>query len=1040
MHPILALIVAMYYSAAPVPQSSSASPNMPAPAPTASAAASPIPSAKPKASPTPSSPFADLKWRSMGPAASGGRVAAVAGSATDPNLYYIGAAGGGVWKSDNGGATWDPVFDDQDVQSIGAVTIAPSDDKTVWVGSGEANPRNDVMLGTGIFKSTDAGGSWKKMGLKDLQSISRIVVDPTNVNHVIVGGLGDLFKDSQAGGVYVTTDGGKTWTHSLYVGPSSGASDLAMDAKNPNVVYAGIWEFRRQPWIASSGGPDDGLYKSTDGGASWTKLMGHGLPSGLEGRIGLAIAPSDSTRVYALIQSKEGFLYRSDDSGATWTMVNNDTVIDQRPFYFSHIAVDPTNKDHIYSVSEQMSQSKDGGKTFKTMADSVHVDYHAIWVAPNDGKRIIVGEDGGAPISTDGGMNWVFSANYPIGEIYHVAADNANPYTVCGGFQDNSAWCWPSNSRDSDGITNAYATPVVGGDGQWVVPDPANSDYIWADSQDGFVSVWMNKARLSQGVPPDLTCLNGFEIDKCQYRFNWDSPIAFAPWDSHTVWYGGNVVFQSRDEGHHWVPISPDLTLNIKSHQQASGGPINLDVSGAEGSDNILDIEGGSFGRGEIWVGTDDGLIQLTRDGGKHWSNVTPPALPPYGRVEAISPSTLTDGTAFASFDRHYSGDYAPYVFKTTNFGKTWTSLAAGLPSDQPVRTVRQDAVNPGILYAGLERSIWISFDGGHKWQSLQLNLPHTAVFDLRFQTHFDDMIIATHGRSAWVMDDIRPLQELDKAKSAGHYVFQPPTAYQYNTTERAEGNYTNYGADNPPAGAIIDFFQTKAGSKPPAIDILDARGRLVRRYAGKHAVGTSGKTVAWVTNTAGVNRFIWDFSETPITPWYGAANKRARLPNFGGTIIPGNYSARVTFSDGQSLSKAIVVKPDPDVPWTQADYEAGYQFGETALAMYDNMNKGFNAIDAQMRRLKKLGTSQAISLADAGLALENSLTANYKNDEDGIMFPPKVREDVQGLVFVAGSGPVLPPQYRALAAVKPEYEQAMSRIHSWLAQAKSMH
>jgi hypothetical protein len=419
---------------------------------------------------------------------------------------------------------------------------------------------------------------------------------------------------------------------------------------------------------------------------------------------------------------------------------------------------------------------------------------------------------------------------------------------------------------------------------------------------------------------------------------------------------------------------------------------------------------------------------------------VTPPGLPPYGRVEAISPSTLTDGTAFASFDRHYSGDYAPYVFKTTNFGKTWTSLAAGLPSDQPVRTVRQDAVNPGILYAGLERSIWISFDGGHKWQGLQLNLPHTAVFDLRFQTHFDDMIIATHGRSAWVMDDIRPLQELDKAKSAGHYVFQPPTAYQYNTTEKAEGNYTNYGADNPPAGAIIDFFQTKAGSKPPAIDILDARGRLVRRYAGKHAVGTSGKTVAWVTNTAGVNRFIWDFSETPITPWYGAANKRARLPNFGGTIIPGNYSARVTFSDGQSLSKAIVVKPDPDVPWTQADYEAGYQFGETALAMYDNMNKGFNAIDAQMRRLKKLGTSQAISLADAGLALENSLTANYKNDEDGIMFPPKVREDVQGLVFVAGSGPVLPPQYRALAAVKPEYEQAMSRIHAWLAQAKSMH
>ncbi|HKW44295.1 MAG TPA: hypothetical protein VJN22_01475 [Candidatus Eremiobacteraceae bacterium] len=975
----------------------------------------------------------------MGPAATGGRVAAVAGSATDPNLYYLGAAGGGVWKSDNGGATWDPVFDDQDVQSIGAVTIAPSDDKTVWVGSGEANPRNDVLLGTGVFKSTDAGGSWKKMGLPSLQSISRIVVDPKNVNHVVVGGLGDLFKDSQAGGVYETTDGGKTWTHTLFVGASSGASDLAMDMKNPNVIYAGMWQFRRQPWTATSGGPDDGLYKSVDGGASWTKLAGHGLPSGLQGRIGLAIAPSDSSRVYALIQSKEGFLYRSDDAGATWTMVNNDTLIDQRPFYFSHIAVDPANKDNIYSVSFAAALSKDGGKTFKVIADPVHVDFHAIWIAPNDGKRIIVGEDGGAPVTVDGGKNWVFSANYPIGQIYHIAADDANPYTVCGGFQDNNGWCWPSNSRDSDGITNAYATPVVGGDGQWIVPDPAKPDNVWADSQDGFVSVWMNKARISYGVFPDLTCFNGFAIDKCKYRFNWDSPIAFAPWDPHTVWYGGNVVFQSHDEGRHWTAISPDLTLNIKSHQQASGGPINLDISGAETSDNILDIEGGTFGRGDIWVGTDDGLIQLTRDGGKHWANVTPPGIPPFGRVETIAPSTLTAGTAFAVFDRHYSGDYAPYVFKTTNFGKSWTSLAAGLPKDQPARTVRQDPVNADVLYAGLERSMWISFDDGRKWQSLQLNLPHAAVFDLRFQTRFDDMIIATHGRSAWVMDDIRPLQQLEAARAAGHFVFQPPIAYQYNVTEKAEGNYSNYGGDNPPAGAIIDFFQTKAGGKAPTIAITDSRGRLVRHYAGKHAVGTSGKKVAWITNESGVNRFVWDFSETPITPWYGAANKRARLPNVGGVIVPGQYTARVTFSNGQTLSRMFTVRPDPDAPWTQAQYEEGYRFGETALSMLDNMDKGLNSIDAQIVRLKKLKTSQATAAAQEGAALESSLSANYKNDEDSIMFPPKVREDVQGLVFASGAGPVLAVSYQAAGIVKTEYEQAMARIDSWLARARTI-
>ena len=980
-----------------------------------------------------------MKWREVGPAATGGRVAAVAGSATDANLYYIGAAGGGVWKSDNGGATWNPVFDGQDVQSIGAITIAPSDNKVVWVGSGESNPRNDVLLGTGVFKSSDAGGSWKKMGLTELHSISRILVDPKNADHVIVGGIGDFFKDSAAGGVYVTSDGGKTWTHTLYVGPSSGASELAMDPQNPNVVYAGIWQIRRQPWTFSSGGLADGLYKSADGGATWTKLSGHGLPTGPLGRIAVAIAPSDANRVYALIQSKHGYLFRSDDAGATWTMVSSDTLIVQRPFYFSHIAVDPTNKDHVYAIAEMMSESKDGGKKFKIMARGVHVDYHAIWIAPNDAKRIIVGEDGGAPITLDGGKHWMFSRNYAIGQIYHIAADDANPYNVCGGFQDNNGWCWPSNSRDSAGITNASATPVVGGDGEWVVPDPANPDFVWADSEDGAVSIWMNKSRISLGVPPDLTCFNPFRIDKCTYRFNWDSPIAFAPWNPHIVWYGGNVVFQSQDEGRHWRPISPDLTLNDKSHQQAPGGPINFDVSGAETSDTILDIEGGPFGRGVIWVGTDDGLIRLTRDGGAHWSNVTPPGVPPFGRVEAIAPSTIANGTAFAAIDRHYSGDNTPYVYKTVNFGASWSSISAGLPKDQPVRTVRQDPINPDILYAGLERSIWISFDGGRRWRSLQANLPRTAVFDLRIQPRFDDLIVATHGRSAWIMDDIRPLQALGAARAAGRFVFQPPIAYQYIMSEKAEGTYTAYAADNPPTGALIDFFQTKAGSKAPIIDILDARGRIVRHFAGSHVTGPAQKKVPWVKNDRGINRFVWDFSENPITPWYGAANQRARQPNVGNTAVPGSYVARVTFSNGRSLSRPVVVKPDPDAPWSQAVYVSDHQFAASALAMLDGLNRAFNAIDAQLRRLKKLRTPRALTAARAGAALENSLTANYKNDEDGLMFPPKLHEDIEGLVFAAGPGPVPQTQYQAAALLKPRYDRAIAQARSWLEAARAI-
>jgi photosystem II stability/assembly factor-like uncharacterized protein len=1030
MHSLMAIVAALFTFVNPAPAP------MASPSPAPSATAKP----HPKPSPTPVTPYDELKWREVGPAATGGRVAAVAGSATDPSLYYIGTAGGGVWKTDNAGETWSPVFDDQDVQSIGAVTIAPSDDSVVWVGTGEANPRNDVILGDGIYKSTDGGQSWTKMGLAAVRSISRIVVDPKNVNHVVVSGIGDFFTDSPAGGVYETTDGGKTWNHALYVGPSTGASDLAMDMKNPSVVYAGAWQIRRVPWSFSSGGPQDGLYKSTDGGATWTELTGHGLPAGEMGRIGLAIAPSDSSRVYALIQSKDGFLYRSDDSGSTWQMVSHDTLIDQRPFYFSHIAVDPQNRDRIYSVSEAAAVSKDGGKTFKAVADSVHVDYHAIWIAPNDGKRIIVGEDGGAPITVDGGQNWLFSRNYAIGQIYHIAADNANPYNVCGGFQDNNGWCWPSNSRDNDGITNEYSFPTVGGDREWVVPDPANPDFVWADSEDGAVSIWMKHGRFSLTVAPDFTCLNGFAIENCKYRFNWDSPIAFAPWDPHTAWYGGNVVFQSRDEGRHWKPISPDLTLNIKSHQLAPGGPINYDVSGAETSDTILDIEGSRFGRGEIWVGTDDGLIQLTRDGGSHWTNVTPRTVAALGRAETIAPSTSVDGTAFAVIDRHYSGDTAPYVFETTDFGKTWTSIAAGLPKDQPARTVRQDPFNPDVVYAGLERSIWISFDRGRHWKTLQSNLPHTAVFDLRVQPQFDDLIVGTHGRSAWIMDDIQPLQELQAARAAGQYLFQPRTAYQYNQTELAEGTYTEYTANDPPGGAIINFFQAKAGGKAPSIDILDARGRLVRRYAGTHPVGLSGKKVPWVTNVAGVNQFIWNFSETPLTPWFGAASRQARSPNIAMSVVPGTYAARVHFSNGRVLSKSFEVKADPDLAWTQADYESNYAFGEKLGGMLDAFNRDFNAIDAQVARLHKLHSPQALAAAQAGHALEHSLTADYKNGEDGIMFPPKIYEDVQGAFFGVGQGPILQAEYTGLNAVEPYYDKAMRDMSAWLAQARSMH
>jgi photosystem II stability/assembly factor-like uncharacterized protein len=1009
----------------------------------------------PQPSPSPSSgPFDHLKWRSVGPAASGGRVSAVAGSAVDPFLYYLGAAGGGVWKSSNGGATWEPVFDKEGIAAIGAIAISPSDDKIVWVGTGETNPRNDVSYGNGVYKSTDAGKTWQHLGLDATRQISSLAIDPLNSDHVLVGALGDIFRDTPDRGVYETTDGGKTWKQTLNVGPRSGISDLAIDPKNPATVYAGVWQFRREPWTFTSGGPDDGLYKSVDGGATWNKLSGNGLPSGEVGRIAVAISASDPKRVYALIQSTQGFLWRSDDSGSTWTMVNDNSLINQRPFYFSHIAVDPANPDHVYSVSEMAAQSSDGGKTFKTFADDVHVDYHAIWIAPNNPKRIMLGEDGGYAVTVDGGDSWSYSRNLAIGQIYHVGLDDAEPYNICAGFQDNNGWCWPSNSLDRSGITNAYAVPVIGGDGEWVVPDPANPNLVWADLEDGVVHVFNRTTRESYDVEPAPGAFNAFAYDKLRYRFNWDSPIAFAPWDPRTVWYGGDVVFQSRDEGRHWTPISPDLTLNDKSHQGIPGGPITKDVSGAEYFDTILDIEGSPVARGEIWAGTDDGLVQLTRDGGIHWANVTPRNVPPLGRVETIAPSTFAAGTAFAIVDRHFSGDTAPYVYSTSDFGKSWTSIASDLPADQFARTVRQDPVDPAILYAGTELGIWISFNGGRHWQSLQLNLPPVSVQDIRFQARDGAIVIGTHGRSAWVLDDARPLQQFEAASKGGDFVFAPRPAIAYQRGGSVEGLYTEYGAANPPSGAAIYFYQAKPSKSSPVIDILDSRGRLIRHVNGSHPVGDTDKTEPDVTNFAGYNRYVWNLAGDPPPAWTTAPSKDDRRETMGVPVVPGDYKVRITFS-GRTISQALTVRPDARLSWTQADYQKRHDFVASVYAMYGSVNVALDRVDETEKRLtaavaslKKSGTAtpgdveKVQAVVDAGTALEGRLSAGFKNDEDSINRAGALREQIQGLLFgIFGSqGPPISTHYALAAKVRQQYVAVMADYRAWSAFAAAVH
>jgi photosystem II stability/assembly factor-like uncharacterized protein len=999
-------------------------------------------------------PYANLKWRSIGPAIAGGRVSSVAGTPQNDRLYYIGSAGGGVWKSANGGATWSPVFEKEPVSAIGAVAIDPTNQNVVWAGTGEANPRNDVSYGDGLYKSTDGAKTWKRVGLQGVWSISRIAIDPKDSRHVVVGAFGNPFKDSTDRGVYVTFDGGAHWKKSLYLGPSSGASDIAMDPQHPNVVYAGMWQFRRLPWTFSSGGPDDGLFKSTDGGRSWKRLTGNGLPSGYTGRIGLAIAPSNPNRVYALIEAKGGILWRSDDAGAKWTMTSNDTLVDQRPFYFTHIAVDPRNPDHVFAVSEMLSESKDGGKKFTEIAKGVHVDYHAIWIAPNDPKRIIVGEDGGYALTTDL-KHWSFARNLTIGEVYHVAVSGGNPYMVCAALQDNNGFCGPSNSLDSDGILNAHWMDVIGGDGEWTVPDPSDSRYVFADLEDGLVTVFDRQAQVSRFIRPydafPGSFVGPFDLRTVPYRFNWDSPIAFAPWDPHTAWYGGNVVFQTTDRGETWTPISPDLTRNLKAHQKPSGGPLAKDVSGAEYSDTILDIEGSTLTKDEIWVGTDDGYVQMSRDAGGHWSNVTPPGVPEYARVETVAPSPLVAGTAYVSADNHRMGDTAPYAFVTHDYGKTWTKIVNGLPRNQYVRTIRPDIHNPSLVYAGTENGLWISFDGGANWQNFRLNLPHVSVRDIRMQPEFDDLVIATHGRDVWILDDVAALQQLGGAEHAGAMLFAPRTGYEYtyHSNSGDEGTYTGFAGENPPKGAIVDFYQTAAQKTPPEIQILDASGKVIRTVQGTHQVTVKGKKKSEprVSNKPGINRFVWDFAENPPVKWYGAARKKYQGPKSGPTVVPGTYTVRLTLA-GKSYEQPLVVKPDPRLNWTQAQFEAGYAFAAKYSRAFGEIDEALNHLDAIRTSLgtaakgAKKNPALAARIARAQKSWQgvfSSFTADYKNDEDSIQRPGSLRESLPRTGFGAVQWPPTAEQLDYAKRFDAAYAAAFAKYNAYVTSLGSL-
>ncbi len=955
--------------------------------------------------------FASLAWRGIGPAVSGGRLGDVAGTDADPALYYVGAAGGGVWRTTNGGQDWTPVFDREPVQSIGAVAIAASDKNVVYVGTGEGNPRNDVAKGAGVYVTRDGGKTWSQRGLAKTALIGRMLVDPKNANVAFACALGDPFRDSPDRGVYRTADGGANWTKVLALGVQSGCSDLAWDPQHPQTLFAGMWQLRRNAWHLESGGPDGGLYRSSDGGLTWAKLGGNGLPDGATGRIGLAVAPNHPERVYAMIQNKAGLLWRSDDGGVNWRMVSKNTLINERPFYFSRIHVDPTNPEHLFSSSVLLAESTDGGVDWKRSGRRLHGDHHAMWFAA-DGKRIIEGNDGGVGFSFDAGATWEWRNQIPISQAYRLGYDRADTYTVCAGLQDNGTWCAPTDAHTGDGGLGPDAwVRIAGGDGTYVAPDPLDPRYVWASSgggdNGGELQLYDRTTHQTADVSPILRDQNALAPATFPYRFNWESPIAFSR-DGKTMYYGANVVFATTDRGATWKAISPDLTRNDKAHQTLSGGPITIDGTGAETSDTILEIAPSTAAAGLIWIGTDDGVVQLTRDGGATWQNVTIPGIGEDARIATLEASPDDPAAAFAVVDKHYVGDDTPYVYATSDYGKTWKSIAAGLPSDQPARAIRQDPKNRDVLYLGLERSMWVSLDRGATWRSLQLNMPHVLVRDIKVQPDANDLLVGTHGRGIFVLDDLAAIQRYAATKApTALFPARPATLW----TNFGGSGVHGYSGANPPFGATLTYKLAADAKTAPTLEILDAKGKIVRTLSGTHPSDDDDEPAdANVPSKAGLDRVTWDLTMNAPHGWDGAPAWN-RGPETGAPVVPGRYTARITV-DGTRLETPLVVRGDPRAGLTQGAYaeHTAYVAGlDRAIDELDVMLNGLDRtraeIGARRAAIKDPAAgAEADKLTAAAQALEDAVTTNPRNSQDNDFLVDLVRERLLSLRGTIGS------------------------------------
>jgi photosystem II stability/assembly factor-like uncharacterized protein len=985
-----------------------------------------------------------LAWRNIGPFR-GGRVTTVAGVPSQPAVYYMGATGGGVWKTEDAGLSWTNVSDGFfKTGSVGAIAVAASDPNVVFVGMGEAPVRGvATSSGDGVYKSTDAGRTWTHVGLDSTRHISRIAIHPTNPDIVYVAAQGSPWAPTPDRGVYKTTDGGRTWTR-IHHGEndSSGASDLAMDPTNPRILYVAYWDHQRTPWQIRSGGPGSAIYKTTDSGETWTKLA-DGLPKQM-GKIGLAVSPPDPQRVWAIVEADEGGLYRSDDGGKTWHRTTDDRLTRARAWYYTAVTADPQNEDVVYVINAPLLKSIDAGRTVSVLA-APHGDNHQLWINPRDPKNMIACNDGGATITFNGGRSWSTQNNQPTAQFYRVAVDDRFPYYLYGGQQDNTTVAIPSRSL-TGGIDRPDWYDVGGCESAHVAFDPKDPRLVYATCYQGILTEYDRRTKDQRLVSPAPMQGLAEPSNEQPYRFNWNAPVATSPHNRSVLYMGGNVLFRSENRGQTWKAISPDLTRNDKNRQGLGGVPITNEGAGGEVYGTIFYVVESPHEAGTIWVGTDDGLVQVTRDGGTTWTTVTPPGVEK-SQINAIEVSPHDKATAYVAATGYKWNDFAPHVFRTNDYGRTWKAIDAGFRPNDFVRVVREDPVRRGLLYAGSETGAYVSFDDGSHWQSLQLNLPAVPVTDLA--VHDDDLIAATQGRAFWILDDLTPLQQMsDEAAKADVHLFRPRPALRVDQPSNGPGT-----GQNPPKGASIDFELAAAPKDKEVVtlEILDASGRAIRSFSTEDRKDTPGQPPASrLTVKAGMNRFAWDLRTEGLVPVPGI------LPNGnmkGYLVAPGAYQVRLT-ARGRTLTQPFAVAPNPQFALTAADFAPQQELLAALTARIDEAARGAIRMRDARDQIEKIdGRVSDQKIKDLGKGLVEKIDAwegqivqpkrktfqdviNYRNELiDQYMF---VRDAVDGngppvtdaLRARAGA---LDARWKALAATLASLDAEIERFNTTL-------